>query len=143
MLIAFMAHLELCFEIKDKQVLDYIHKVEPNLTDTRYIPLFSRAHQDRNSQACVEKDTSMSYHIGWILQTSQDTDFFNPCCLQVLILRIVFTFRLTPALRVQRPFPAEILLDVEEWDLHAGAMMMGSPHTSSFVTTNSSLLNTI
>ena len=53
MLIAFMTHLELCFEIKDKQVLDYIHKVEPNLTDTRYIPLFSWAHQDRNSQACV------------------------------------------------------------------------------------------
>ena len=37
MLIAYMTHLELCFEIKDTQVLEYIQKMEPDLDDTRYL----------------------------------------------------------------------------------------------------------
>ncbi len=54
-----------------------------------------------------EEDTSMSYHFGWILETSQDTYFFDPRCLQVvLILRIVFTFRLAPATKVLLNVPS-------------------------------------
>ncbi len=30
-----------------------------------------------------EKDSSICYHFGWILQTSQDTEFFDPRCFQV------------------------------------------------------------
>ncbi len=105
MLIAFMTHLELCFEIKDKQVLEYIQKMEPDLDDTRYI-FFPGLIRIETPERVWEEDTSMSYHFGWILETSQDTDFFDPRCLQVLILRLVFTFGLAPARKVLHNIPS-------------------------------------
>ena len=91
MLIAFMTHLELCFEIKDKQVLEYIHKTEPNLNDTRYL-FFHGLRRIEAPESLWEEDTSMSYHFGWMLKTSQDKELLDPRCFQVLILRIVFMF---------------------------------------------------
>ena len=105
MLIAFMTHLELCFEIRDKQVLEYIQKMEPDLDDTRYL-FFPGLIRIETPERVWEEDTSMSYHFGWILETSQNTHFYDPRCLQVLILRIVFTFGLAPALRVQHDVPS-------------------------------------
>ncbi|XP_064387634.1 uncharacterized protein LOC135335894 isoform X2 [Halichondria panicea] len=116
MLIAFMSHLELCFEITDKQVLDFISKeIDSTATtgrdtsvlesDTRYL-FFPGLIRIEIPDHVWEESQSIKYYFGWILQTSQDTEFFDPRCLQVLILRIVFTFRLAPALRVQRDVPS-------------------------------------
>ena len=105
MLIAFMTHLELCFEIKDKQVLEYIQKMEPDLDDTRYL-FFPGLIKIETPERVWEEDPSMSYHFGWIIETFQDTDFFDPRCLQVLILRIVFTFGLAPASKVLHHVPS-------------------------------------
>ena len=105
MLIAFMTHLELCFEIKDKQVLEYIQKMEPDLDDTRYL-FFPGLIRVETPERVWEEDPFMSYHFGWILETSQNTHFYDPCCLQVLILRIVFTFGLAPASKVLHDIPS-------------------------------------
>ncbi len=96
MLIAFMTHLELCLEIKDKQVLEYIQKMEPDLDDTRY--LFFPGLIRIESPECVwEEDSSMSYHFGWIIECVQDIQFFDVRSFQILILRLVFTFCLAPS----------------------------------------------
>ncbi len=105
MLIAYMTHLELCFEIKDKQVLEYIHKMEPDLDDTRYL-FFPGLIRIEIPERVWDEDPSMNYHFGWIIDTSQDTHFFDPRCLQVLILRMVFTFGLAPASKVQHNVPS-------------------------------------
>ena len=42
----------------------------------------------------------LNCHFGWIIECSQDIQFFDPRCLQVLILRLVFTFNLAPARKV-------------------------------------------
>ena len=114
MLIAYMSHLELCFEILDKQVLDFISKEITSSTDrdasvpesdTRYLFFPGLIRIETPEQ--VWKDTqSIKYHFGWILKTSQKTEFFDPRCLQVLILRIVFTFRLAPASNIMHDVPA-------------------------------------
>ena len=48
----------------------------------------------------------MSCHFGWITECHQDIEFFDPRCLQVLILRLVFTFNLAPARRIQQHIPS-------------------------------------
>ncbi len=142
MLIAYMSHLELCFEIIDEQVLDFISKEIASSTDgdasalepdTRYLFFPGLIRIETPDQ--VWKDTqSIKCYFGWMLQTSQDTEFFDFRCLQVLILRIVFTFLLAPALRVQHDVPSlqrdSVLCGRV---VFAGATMMGSPHTSSLL----------
>ncbi len=105
MLIAFMTRLELCFEIKDKQVLEYIQKTEPNLNDTRYL-FFPGLIRIETPERVWEEDSSMSYHFGWIIDCAQDIKFFDPRSFQVLILKLVFTFKLAPAGRVLQDVPS-------------------------------------
>ncbi len=114
MLIAYMSHLELCFEIMDMQVLHFISKEIASSTDrdasvpefdTRY--LFFPGLIRIETPDLVWKDAqSIKYHFGWIFETSQDIEFFDPRCLQVLILRIVFMFRLAPASKVLHNVPS-------------------------------------
>ena len=114
MLIAYMSHLELCFEIMDMQVLDFLSKEIASSTDrdasvpepdTRY--LFFPGLIRIETPDLVWKDAqNIKYHFGWILETSQDIEFFDPRCLQVLILRIVFTFGLAPASKVLHNVPS-------------------------------------
>ncbi len=91
MLIAYMTHLELCFEIKDKQVLEHIHKMEPDLDDTRYL-FFPGLIKIETPDRVWEEASSMSYHFGWIIECAKDIQFFDPRSLQILILRLVFIF---------------------------------------------------
>ena len=114
MLIAYMSHLELCFEILDEQVLDFISKENASSTDrdasvpesnTRYL-FFPGLIQIETPEQVWKDAQSIKYHFGWILETSQKTEFFDPRCLQVLILRIVFTFRLAPASNIMHDVPS-------------------------------------
>ena len=105
MLIAFMTHLELCFEIKDKQVLEYIQKMEPDLDDTRYL-FFPGLIRIETPERVWEEDTSMSYHFGWIIECAKDIQFFDPRSFQILILRLVFTFCLAPLEKITTKNPA-------------------------------------
>ncbi len=114
MLIAFMSLLELCFEIVDKQVLDFISKEIASSTDrdasvpepdTRYLFFPGLIRIETPDQVWKEAQ-SIKYYFGWILQTYHKTEFFDPRCLQVLILRIVFTFRLAPASNLEHDVPS-------------------------------------
>ena len=106
MLIAFMSHLELCFEITDKEVLDIVREHEQDSEQRgRYLFFPGLITLDIPDQVWKE-DPTMSCHFGWIIQCSQDIEFFDPRCLQVLILRLVFTFNLAPATRVQEHVPS-------------------------------------
>ncbi len=105
MLIAFMTHLELCFEIKDKQVLEHIQKMEPDLNDTRYL-FFPGLIKIETPKRVWEEDSTMSYHFGWILECAQDIQFFDVRNFQILILRLVFTFCLAPSKKIDTKNPA-------------------------------------
>ena len=110
MLIAYMSHLELCFEILDEQVLDIIASSTDRDTsvpesDTRYL-FFPGLIRIETPERVWKDAQSIKYHFGWILETSQKTEFFDPRCLQVLILRIVFTFRLAPASNIMHDVPS-------------------------------------
>ena len=106
MLIAFMSHLELCFEIEDKKVLDCVREHEENPEpDGRYL-FFPGLIRIETPEELWEEDSAMSCHFGWIIECSQDIQFFDPRCLQVLILRLVFAFNLAPASKVQEHIPS-------------------------------------
>ena len=106
MLIAFMSHLELCFEIKDKEVLECVREHEENPEpDVRYL-YFPGLIRIETPDKTWEVNPAMSCHFGWIIECSQDIQFFDPRCLQVLILRLVFTFNLSPARKVQVHIPS-------------------------------------
>ena len=105
MLIAFMSHLELCFEIKNKEVLECIREHEENPEpDGRYL-FFPGLIRIETPEKVWEESAAMSCHFGWVIECSQDIQFFDPRCLQVLILRLVFTFGLAPARKVQKHIP--------------------------------------
>ena len=106
MLIAFMSHLELCFEIKDEEVLEYVREHEDSPEpDGRYL-FFPGLIRIEIPEKVWEVNPAMSCHFGFIIECSQNTHFFDPRCLQVLILRLVFTFNLAPARRVQEHIPS-------------------------------------
>ena len=106
MLIAFMSHLELCYEIEDKEVLKLvrIHEQTHDPTD-RYL-FFPGLIRIETPEQVWEEDSTLSCHFGWIIECSQDIEFFDPRCLQVLILRLVFMFNLAPARKVQQHIPS-------------------------------------
>ena len=106
MLIEFMSHLELCFEIKDQIVLKYIRVHEDNPEPDGRFLFFPGLIRIETPEKVWEEDTAMTCHFGWIIECSQDTEFFDPRCLQVLILRLVFVFRLAPARKVQKHIPS-------------------------------------
>ena len=105
MLIAFMTHLELCFEIKDKQVIECIQKMEPYLDDTRYL-FFPGLIRIETPEHVWEEDPSISYHFGWIIECAKDIQFFDARNFQILILRLVFTFCLAPLEKIITKNPA-------------------------------------
>lgn len=112
MLVAFMTYLELCFEIKDKEVLEHICERELESTegasahlDGRYL-FFPGLIKIDVPERVWEVHFHYKYHFGWILRCSQVVQFFDSRCLQVLILRLVFTFNLAPASTIQHDIPA-------------------------------------
>ena len=106
MLIAFIAHLELCFEITDKAMLESIREQEQNPESIGRYLFFPGLIRIETPEQLWEEDPTLSCHFGWIIECSQDIEFFDPRCLQVLILRLVFTFGLAPARRVHHIFPS-------------------------------------
>ena len=105
MLISFMSYLELCFEIKDEQVLECICVIEKNLVDTRFF-FFPALITIDSPKRVWEEDHSMSYRFAWIIKCIEELHFFDPRSLQVLILRLVFSFGLAPAAEIKSHNPA-------------------------------------
>ena len=105
MLIAFMCRLELCHEIIDKEVLEYLKKIEENLKPCSRYFFFPGLIRIETPDKIWEEDSTMKCHFGWIIECSHDLEFFDPRCLQVLILRLVATFDLAPTTELLENIP--------------------------------------
>ena len=100
-LIGFMTHLEFCREILDSELLELItkHHESLNITDTftseseRYF-LFPGLITQQAPDNLWKQNQDFKYHFGWILQSLGSDQFFSSRFLQVLLLRLAFTFAL-------------------------------------------------
>ena len=102
MLAQFLFHLEFCQEITDQEVLQLLEATDSSQqTQSQEKFFFFPALVSITAPDSVwQSDAKFSYHSGWILQSSQDEQFFMPRFLQVLILRLAFLFALTPDIEV-------------------------------------------
>jgi hypothetical protein len=111
MIVQFLTHLEFCHEVCDHEVLEMISKREKDLS--KYVPTMLAPHLPSETPeryyffpALVsvetpitplwEEDSRFTYQSGWLLKCSQPEYFFTPRFLQVLLLRLAFSFALAP-----------------------------------------------
>ena len=108
MLIGFLSHLEYCSEISDHEITQLIDETKPTATSEteaasstereRYF--FFPALVTLDAPAKVwEPQPQFVHHCGWILQCPRPEHFFAPRFLQVLLLRLAFSFALAPEAR--------------------------------------------
>ena len=112
-LTGFMIHLEFCREILDSELLELImkHQESLNNTDTstsdlseRYF-LFPGLITQQAPGNLWEQSQDFKHHCGWILQCMSPNQFFSSRFLQVLLLRLAFSFALVKV-EVEETFPA-------------------------------------
>ena len=124
MVAQFLCHLEFCQEVSDHEVLqllqiksDRLLSIEEkafffpalvNLDAPGMKPVAVAQTAAQISPAKVWKPSDdFVYHSGWILQCSQPDHFFTSRFLQVLILRLAFSFALIPHTQeIKRNLPA-------------------------------------
>ena len=108
MLIGFLSHLEYCSEISDEEITQLIDETKPTATsETEAAISTEREHYfffpglvTLDAPAKVwEPQPQFVHHCGWILQCPRPEHFFAPRFLQVLLLRLAFSFALTPEAR--------------------------------------------
>ena len=108
MLIGFLSHLEYCNEISDDEITQLIDETKP--TATSETEAASSTERERyfffpglvtlDAPAKVwEPQPQFVHHCGWILQCPRPEHFFAPRFLQVLLLRLAFSFALVPEAR--------------------------------------------
>ena len=108
MLIGFLSHLEYCSEISDDEITQLIDETKPTATSEteaasstdRECYFFFPGLVTLDAPAKVwEPQLQFVHHCGWILQCPRPEHFFAPRFLQVLLLRLAFSFALTPEAR--------------------------------------------
>ena len=114
-LIGFMTHLEFCREIVDSELLELITEHQEYLNNTqsdtstsglseRYF-LFPGLITQQAPDNLWEQNQDFIHHCGWILQCMGSGQFFSSRFLQVLLLRLAFSFALVKV-EVEETFPA-------------------------------------
>ena len=112
MVAQFLCHLEFCQEVSDHEVLQLLQTNDTPLLIEERIFFFPAlvsldapgmkpvAITQLSAQIAPSKvwkpNDDFVYHNGWILQCSESEHFFTPRFLQVLILRLAFSFALIP-----------------------------------------------
>ena len=96
-----LVKLQYCQEISQNDIGAFPSLTQPDSTDQSYLffPALCTASKDD-----VSRDTppSLSYSIGWLARCANTScDYFSPCFLHVLLLRLVFRFTL--AVPAQQP----------------------------------------
>ena len=110
MLIGFLSHLEYCSEISDDEITQLIDETKPTATSETEAATCSSTERERyfffpglvtlDAPAKVwEPQPQFVHHCGWILQCPRPEHFFAPRFLQVLLLRLAFSFALAPEAR--------------------------------------------
>ena len=95
MLAHFLSHLEFCQEVSDKEVLQLLGTSESSVEVQERFFFFPALVSITAPDSVWQASSKFSYYSGWILQSSQAEQFFMPRFLQVLILRLAFSFALT------------------------------------------------
>ena len=110
MIVNFLSHLEFCHMIADEEVLNLIEGRAAHLTigGVSLEPYFFFPHLV--SIECPHNiwraDYKFDYKCGWLLWSSEDHHFFTSPFLQVILLRLAFSFALDILIKKHRDHPA-------------------------------------
>ena len=102
MLAQFLSHLEFCQEVSDEEVLLLLGTSESSLDVQERFFFFPALVSITAPDSVWQTNSKFSYYSGWMLQSSQAEQFFMPRFLQVLILRLAFSFALAPSVETPR-----------------------------------------
>ena len=94
MISQFLCHLEFCHEVTDPEVLSLLLAGDISSSPKERFFFFPGLVCLEVPKDVWEPSDRFSYHTGWLLQCLKPEQFFTPRFLQVLILRLVFTFGL-------------------------------------------------
>ena len=100
MLIGFLSHMEFCQEVCDNEILKLLSddsKVTYLDHSSEQYFFFPRLVGIVTPHSVWKKNSRFGYQWGWMLQTTDDDQFFTPHFLQVLILRLSFSYALAPS----------------------------------------------
>ena len=101
MLVSFLSHMEFCQEIHDQEVLQLLSSSDdcnPVIfarSSERYF-FFPRLVRIEVPKCVWKPSLQWSYKCGWILECSQSDHFLTPRFLQILLLRLAFSFAAHP-----------------------------------------------
>ena len=94
MLVGYLVHLEFCHEISDGEILQLIDKDIQNYTSTEVYYFFPALVQLKAPSNLWAHKPHHVYYCGWILKCSRPGQFFTSRFIEVLILRLAFSFAL-------------------------------------------------
>ena len=98
--IGFLTHLEFCHEISDQALVQLISEKYSSNSDECYYLFPALILQKANIKDSVwDSDCVSQYHFGWILQCATPEQFFSSRFLQVLLLRLAFSFALESSIK--------------------------------------------
>ena len=93
--IGFLTHLEFCHEISDQGLAQLISKkYSPNSHECYYLFPALILQKANFKESVWDSNCVSEYHFGWILQCAKYEQFFSSRFLQVLLLRLAFSFAL-------------------------------------------------
>ena len=93
--IGFLTHLEFCHEISDQGLVQLIlEKYSPNSDECYYLFPALILQKANIKESVWDSNCVSQYHFGWILQCATPEQFFSSRFLQVLLLRLAFSFAL-------------------------------------------------
>ena len=92
MLIRFLSHLEFCTEVEDSEVLHLLQQESTNSSD-KYFFFPGLIEIVKPEEVWSKDDQTLYWHsTSWVLECSETVDFFTPRFVQLLLLRLAFTF---------------------------------------------------
>ena len=94
MLLGYLVHLEFCHKISDNVILQLIDKQIQNHTGAEVYYFFPALVQLKAPSNLWLHKPHHIYYCGWILKCSRSEQFFTSRFLEVLILRLAFSFAL-------------------------------------------------
>ena len=108
MLVGYLSHLEFCHEISDISILKLIiDEQQICMSSERYFFFPALVTMEIPKKVWKAKPQQFGYHCGWILQCSKPDRFFTPRFLEVLLLRLAFSFALAKSPdEIDQSFPA-------------------------------------
>ena len=103
MLVQYLCHLEFCHEITDTESLRLLQAASGSTTPNERWLFFPGLVKINAPDHVWEADDMSVHQSGWLLECSQSHQFFTPHFLQVLLLRLAFSFALAPDISHDHP----------------------------------------